>query len=260
MTHTPVELDGARILVTNDDGYSAEGIAVLTRIARTFTDDVWVVAPETNQSGTGHSLTLLRPLRLRQIEEKRFAVDGTPTDCVLLAVHEVLKDRKPTLVLSGVNQGYNLGEDVRYSGTISAAIEGMVLGIPAIALSQFVPPDGKAPWDTAEAHGPDLIRQLCAGGWPADTVISVNFPPCAPEQITGIRATTQGRQKTGDEVIRGTDPRGRPYFWVGAMLKARDAVPGTDIAAVRDNAISVTPLALDTTDRATLKELKEAFA
>lgn len=260
MTHTPVELDGARILVTNDDGYSAEGIAVLTRIARTFTDDVWVVAPETNQSGTGHSLTLLRPLRLRQIEEKRFAVDGTPTDCVLLAVHEVLKDRKPTLVLSGVNQGYNLGEDVRYSGTISAAMEGMVLGIPAIALSQFVPPDGKAPWATAETHGPDLIRRLCAAGWPADTVMSVNFPACGADAVTGIRATGQGRQKTGDEVVRGTDPRGRPYFWVGAMLTARDAVPGTDIAAVRDNAISVTPLALDSTDRETLEELKGAFA
>ena len=260
MSNRPVELDGARILVTNDDGVNAEGIAVLTRIARTFTDDVWVVAPETNQSGTGHSLTLLRPLRLRQIEEKRFAVDGTPTDCVLLAVHEVLKDRRPTLVLSGVNHGYNLGEDVRYSGTISAAMEGMVLGIPAIALSQFVPPDGQAPWKTAETHGPELIRRLCATGWPADTVMSVNFPPCGAGEVSGIRATAQGRQKTGDEVVRGADPRGRPYFWVGAMLKARDAVPGTDIAAVRDNAISVTPLALDSTDRATLEELQGTLA
>ena len=259
MTHSPVALDGARILVTNDDGYSADGIAVLTRIARTFSDDVWVVAPETNQSGTGHSLTLLRPLRLRQVEEKRYAVDGTPTDCVLLAVHELLKDNKPTLVLSGINHGYNLGEDVRYSGTISAAMEGMMLGIPAIALSQFVPREGEVPWDTAENHAPDLIRRLCAGGWPADTVISVNFPPCGPHEVTGIRATVQGRQKTGDEVVRGTDPRGRPYFWVGAMLKTRDAAPGTDIAAVGENAISVTPVALDTTDRETLEELKGAF-
>lgn len=256
MTHNPVDLDGARILVTNDDGYDAPGIAVLTRIARTFTDDVWVVAPETNQSGTGHSLTLLRPLRLRQVEERRFAVDGTPTDCVLLAVNEVLKDRHPTLLLSGVNNGYNLGEDVRYSGTISAAMEGMVLGIPSIAMSQFVPPDGNAPWETAEAHAPDLIRRLCAGGWPQDTVISVNFPPCAADQVTGVQATAQGRHKTGDEIVRGTDPRGRPYFWIGAMLKTRDAEPGTDMAAVRDNRISVTPVALDATDRAALGELK----
>lgn len=256
MTNIPVELDGARILVTNDDGYDAAGIAVLTRIARTFSDDVWVVAPETNQSGTGHSLTLLRPLRLREVEERRYAVDGTPTDCVLLAVNEVLQDRRPTLVLSGVNQGYNLGEDVRYSGTISAAMEGMMLGIPSIALSQFIPPDGKAPWDTAETHAPDLIRRLCAGGWPMDTVISVNFPACTAEAVVGVRATAQGRQKTGDEIVRGMDPRGRPYFWVGPMLKTRDAEPGSDIAAVRDNAISVTPVALNATDRGALEELK----
>jgi len=259
MTDRPVALDGARILVTNDDGYAAPGIAVLTRIARTFTDDVWVVAPETNQSGTGHSLTLLRPLRLRQVEERRFAVDGTPTDSVLLAVNEVLKDRHPTLVLSGINNGYNLGEDVRYSGTISAAMEGMMLGIPSIALSQYVPPDGQAPWETAETHAPDLIRRLCAAGWPEDTVISVNFPACAPQAVTGVRATAQGRQKIGDEIVRGTDPRGRPYFWVGAMLKTRDAEPGSDMAAVRDNVISVTPVALDATDRAALARLKGAL-
>lgn len=256
MNSGPVSLEGARILVTNDDGYSAGGIAVLTRIARTFTDDVWVVAPETNQSGTGHSLTLLRPLRLRQVEERRYAVDGTPTDCVLLAVNEVMKDRRPALVLSGVNQGYNLAEDVRYSGTISAAMEGMMLGIPSIALSQFVPPDGKAPWETAETHAPELIRRLCGRGWPTDTVISVNFPACGPDSVTGIRATAQGRHKTGDEIVRGTDPRGRPYFWVGAMLKTRGADPGSDIAAVADNAISVTPVALDATDRRTLEDLQ----
>lgn len=256
MTVIPVDLEGARILVTNDDGYSAAGIAVLTRIARTFTDDVWVVAPETNQSGTGHSLTLQRPLRLREVEERRFAVDGTPTDCVLLAVNVVLKDKPPALVLSGVNQGYNLAEDVRYSGTISAAMEGMMLGIPSIALSQFVPPDGKAPWDTAETHAPDLIRRICAAGWPTDTVISVNFPACGPEAVTGVRATAQGRQKTGDQIVRGTDPRGRSYFWVGAMLKTRDAEPGSDVAAVAENAISVTPVALNATDRGALETLK----
>lgn len=259
MSNRPVALEDARILVTNDDGYSAAGIAVLTRIARTFSDDVWVVAPETNQSGTGHSLTLQRPLRLRQIEERRYAVDGTPTDCVLLAVNEVLKDRRPALVLSGVNQGYNLAEDVRYSGTISAAMEGMMLGIPSIALSQFVPPDGKAPWDTAETHAPDLIRRLCSGGWPADTVISVNFPACGQDAVTGVRATAQGRQKTGDEIVRGTDPRGRPYFWVGAMRKNGEAEPGSDIAAVAENAISVTPVGLDATDRGALEDLKGAL-
>lgn len=256
MINRPVELDGARILVTNDDGYSAAGIAVLTRIARTFTDDVWVVAPETNQSGTGHSLTLQRPLRLREVEDRRFAVDGTPTDCVLLAINEVLTDKAPTLVLSGINQGYNLGEDVRYSGTISAAMEGMMLGTPSIALSQFVPAEGTPPWETAETHAPNLIRRLCANGWPTDTVLSVNFPACGPGDVTGVRATSQGRLKTGDRIVRGTDPRGRPYFWVGAMLKTRDGEPESDVAAVRDNAISVTPVALDATDRAALATLK----
>lgn len=259
MTNRTVALDGARILVTNDDGYDAPGIAVLTRIARTFSDDVWVVAPETNQSGAGHSLTLQRPLRLREVEERRYAVDGTPTDCVLLAVNEVLTDRPPTLVLSGVNSGYNLGEDVRYSGTISAAMEAMVLGFPAIALSQFVPPTGIAPWSTAETHAPNLVRRLCGAGWPADTVISVNFPACGPEAVQGALATAQGRQKTGDQIIRSTDPRGRPYFWIGRMLKTRNAEPGSDLAAVRDNAISVTPVQLDATDRATLSNLQEVL-
>lgn len=259
MTQRPVSLDNPRILVTNDDGYAAPGIEVLTRIARTFTDDVWVVAPEGNRSGAGHSLTLHHPLRLREVEERRFAVDGTPTDCVLLAVNEVLREHPPTLVLSGVNNGYNLAEDVRYSGTISAAMEAMMLGYPAIAFSQFIPGDGNAPWGTAETHAPDLIRRLCATGWPEDTVISVNFPPCAAQEVSGVRATAQGRSKTGDNIVKATDPRGRPYFWVGAMLKTRDAEAGSDIAAVQDNAISVTPVALDTTDRPTLEALKEVL-
>ena len=260
MSGQPISLEGARILVSNDDGIDAPGIKVLEQIARSLSDDVWVVAPEANKSGAGHSLTLQRPLRIRQIDERHFAVDGTPTDCVLLAVNEILKDRAPTLVLSGINAGYNLGEDVRYSGTIAAAMEAVVLGVQAIALSQYFKAELEDPWQTPLGHAESIIRKLCAVGWPRDVVMSLNFPPVAPEAVKGVQATSQGRNKIGDEIQHGKDPRGKPYYWVGAMQLASSSAEGTDRHAVEAGYVSVTPVSLDATHYDTLAQLRETLS
>ena len=259
MTTWPMDLAAARILVSNDDGIEAPGIKTLARIAAALSDDVWIVAPEVEQSGAGHSLTLRRPLRIRQVEERRYGVDGTPTDCVLLAINEILKDRKPTLVLSGVNRGGNLGEDVTYSGTVAAAMEGTVLGVPAIALSQEYPAGGSVPWETAETLAPDLIRRLCAIGWPRNSLININFPAVSPDRVVGVRATAQGRRKIGDQITTGRDPRGVPYYWIGSMRTEDPTVAGTDLNAVHMNAVSVTPIAMNMTDHPTLTKLAETF-
>ena len=172
-----------RILVTNDDGIHAPGLAVAEKIARALCNDVWVVAPETEQSGASHSLTLTLPLRLRQIDSRRFAVTGTPTDCVMMGVAELMAEARPTLVLSGVNRGSNLADDVTYSGTIAGAMEGTALGVPSIALSQAYGVGGghDVDWSCAETHGPRLIAKLVEIGWPAEVLMNVNFPPGEPD-------------------------------------------------------------------------------
>src|SRR5690349_1594939 len=177
-----------RILVTNDDGIHSPGLAVAEKIARNLSDDVWVVAPENEQSGASHSLTLASPLRLRGIEERRFAVSGTPTDCVMMACLHILKTQRPELVISGVNWGSNLADDVTYSGTIAGAMEGCALGIPSIALSQsYGWTEGvEIPWACGEVQGPPLIRRLVEVGWPEDVLMNINFPDAAPDEVTGI--------------------------------------------------------------------------
>src|ERR1700761_8537288 len=166
-----------RILVTNDDGIHAPGLVIAEKIAREISDDVWVVAPETEQSGASHSLTLTAPLRLRKISERRFAVSGTPTDCVMMAALHVLKAQPPELVLSGVNWGSNMADDVTYSGTIAGAMEGCALGIPSVALSQAGDEDSREriDWSPGEVRGPGLVRELLAAGWPDGTLMNVNF-------------------------------------------------------------------------------------
>src|SRR5215212_8232324 len=170
-----------RILCTNDDGIHALGLAALERSARALSDDVWVVAPETDQSGVSHSLSLNDPLRLRAIAERRFAVRGTPTDCVIMGVRHILFENRPDLILSGVNRGQNVAEDVSYSGTIAGAIEGTILGIPSIALSQAYGPGGRTAvkWPCAERHAPRVIRRILGLGMPRGTLVNVNFPDCA---------------------------------------------------------------------------------
>lgn len=255
-----IDLGRARILISNDDGFHASGLKALERIARTLSDDVWVVAPETEQSGASHSLTITRPLRIRRHGERHFSVDGTPTDSVLLAVNQVLKDRVPDLVLSGVNRGGNLGEDVTYSGTIAAAMEGTLLGIPSIAMSQMVSPDSRTKWSTAERHAPEIIRRLAAVEWPKDVLINVNFPDLAPDEIKGVAVTTQGKRKLGSVLLERRDPRGKPYFWIDSAREEDPTIAGTDLAAVNAGIISVTPLYLDLTHRQAVQALQGLFA
>ncbi len=255
-----LSLKNARILLTNDDGIAAPGLKSLERIARALSKDIWVVAPELEQSGAGHSLTLRRPLRIRQLGRRRFAVDGTPTDSVLLAVNQIMRNHKPDLVLSGVNRGGNLGEDVTYSGTIAAAMEATLLGVPAIALSLDFERGKALHWDSAEAHGPRVIRALAKAGWPSTVFINVNFPNRPPDQVGPIQIARQGRRKIGDELGERLDLRGEHYYWIGPMRTEQPTRPGTDLAAVNDGCIAVTPLSLDLTHSRTARHLERALS
>ena len=252
-------LAGARILVTNDDGIHAPGLKVLQNIAKSLSDDVWVVAPESEQSAVAHALTLRRPVRLRKLAPRRYALDGTPTDCVLIAAHKLFKERPPDLVLSGVNDGGNLGEDVTYSGTVAAAMEGCLLGLRAIALSQQRNPRGEPRFAVAERHAPEVIGKLAGFGWGRDMLINVNFPACAPEDVRGVVACKQGSRDLGSAIVEGADPGGRPYLWIGSYQSDVTRARNTDLAAVARDAIAVTPLHLDLTHRAALKRLQTLF-
>jgi 5'-nucleotidase len=237
-----------RILITNDDGIHSGGLSALERIARELSDDVWVVAPETDQSGLSHSLSLNDPLRLREIGNNHFALRGTPSDCVIMAIRRLLGG-KPDLVLSGVNAGQNVADDVTYSGTIAGAIEGTLLGVSSIAFSQAYTYDGtrKVPWETAERHGPGLVRKLIEFGFPEGIVYNVNFPNRKPDEVMGIRVTGQGKLTHGLHIDERVDGRGNPYFWLAYRREKPLIAPGTDVDALAAGAISVTPLRLDMT-------------
>ena len=259
MSDRPLSLAAARILVTNDDGINAPGLKLLAKVARTLSPNVWVVAPEQEQSGASHSLTLSRPLRIRKAGPRRFAVDGTPTDCVLLAVNAIMREERPTLVLSGVNAGANLGEDVTYSGTVAAAMEATLLDVPAIAFSQHYLDRQAIPWKTAEAHAAKVIRRLVAEPWPRNTLINVNFPAVPADSVAGIVATRQGRRKIGDGDVERADPRGRPYYWIGPLRDEAPDMPGTDLNAVTEGKVSLSPIYLDLTNGPALAELQKVF-
>ena len=252
-----------RILLTNDDGIFAPGLEVLERIARQFSDDVWICAPAEEQSGAGHSLTLGRPVRLRQHSERRFSVSGTPTDSVMMALRKVLPG-KPDLILSGVNRGANLGDDVTYSGTVSAAIEGALAGIRSIGLSQVYAREGmgdEVPFAAAEAWGAKVIAPLLEAPFAPRTLVNVNFPPIVADEVKGIRVVRQGfHDYARGSVVEGTDPRGYQYFWFG--LHGIEHTPGhlTDLEAIQDGFVSVTPLQLDLTHEASLADLAGRFA
>jgi len=251
-----------RILVTNDDGIHAQGLAVAEKIARALCEDVWVVAPETEQSGASHSLTLAMPLRLREIDPRRFAVTGTPTDCVLMAIAELMADSRPTLVLSGVNRGANLADDVTYSGTIAGAMEGTALGVPSIALSQAYGPGGgqDVNWSCAESQGPHLIEQLVRIGWPADVLMNVNFPDGDAGTVRGVEVTVQGKRDLQTALLdRRIDARGIPYYWIGFKRGRSDPPEGTDLRAIYERRISVTPLHLNLTEFRERDRLKAAI-
>ncbi len=253
-----------RILITNDDGIHSEGLDACAEIARALSDDVWIVAPEFDQSGVSHSLSLNDPLRLRQIEERRFAVKGTPTDCIIMGARHILNGKGPDLVLAGVNRGRNAGEDVIYSGTVAGAVEGTILGIPSLALSQaYKSRSGNPPhWSTAIKFGPDIIRRVLAAGIPRDVLINMNFPDCTPGQVKGIAVTSQGRNRQERlQIDARKDGRGNAYYWITYVrMRAVPPADGSDISALADNRIAVTPLRLDMTDEPFMTQLAQVLS
>jgi len=252
-----------RILITNDDGIHAPGLAACEKIARALSDDIWIVAPETDQSGVSHSLSLNDPLRLREVGPRHFAVKGTPTDCVIMGARHIMK-QMPDLLLAGVNRGRNCAEDVTYSGTVAGAMEGTVLGIPSFALSQAyqVSTRHMPYWETAIKFAPDLVRRVLATGMPRDVLVNINFPDCVPEEVAGIAVTVQG--KRDQELLRidaRYDGRGNPYFWIAfGRGGIAGAASGSDLAALNEKRISVTPLRLDLTDEPFMTKLAEVFS
>jgi 5'-nucleotidase len=255
-----------RILLTNDDGIEARGLDVLEKIATDLTDDVWVVAPETDNSGASHSLTLAEPLRMRELGKRHYAIKGTPTDCVIMGVRFLLHEKRPDLVISGVNRGQNLADDITYSGTVAGAIQGCLLGIPSVAMSLVTGPaeadqgTGEPLWETPMHYGADLVRRLTSEGWPDGVVLNVNFPNCTPKAVKGMCATVQG-QRDPDifRIIDRLDARGRAYYWIGVERRRAKPPEGSDLWAVRCNRISVTPLCLDYTDQATRQSLSRVL-
>ena len=207
-----LKLSQARVLVCNDDGINAPGLKLLVKVLTSLAREVWVAAPETEQSAASHSLTLRRPLRIRKLSERHFALDGTPTDCVLMGINEIMKDSAPDLVVSGVNRGGNLGEDVTYSGTVAAAMEGTLLGVPSIALSQVTTDNHPVKWATAEKWTAKVLKWLTAEPWPTGVLMNVNFPDVSAGRVNGIEITRQGRRKIGSELVRGTDPGASPII------------------------------------------------
>lgn len=252
-----------RILITNDDGINAPGLAVLERIARTLSDDIYVIAPESDQSGVAHSLSVNDPLRLRKISERHYAVKGTPTDCVIMGMKLILENCQPDLVLSGVNSGQNIAEDVIYSGTIAGAMEGTILGIPSIALSQTYGHESGRDgicWDCAETHAPAILKKILVEGIPKDIVINVNFPDCPADDVKGVSVTVQGsRDGRTLKIDSRKDGRAIPYYWI-AYGKAH-MVPGagTDLEAIAQKHISITPLRFDLTDEPTVTRYARAL-
>lgn len=253
-----------RILLTNDDGVNARGLRVLETVARTLSDDVWIVAPADEQSGAGHSLTLTTPVRLRRHDERRFSVTGTPTDAVMLALAHVMKDSPPDVIMSGINRGANLGEDVTYSGTVSAAMEGALAGVRSIALSQAYSREGMGdtvPFASAEAWASRVLEPLLAFETEPRTLINVNFPALPPDKVRGIHVCRQGIRDYGRlRIIERKDPRGYNYYWFGLGPMVETPGHSTDLEAVADGFISVTPLHLDLTHESSLDGLHRRFA
>jgi 5'-nucleotidase len=242
------------ILCTNDDGYLATGLRVLSEAAAAL-GEVQIVAPDREQSASSHSLTMHFPLRAHRLGPGTQSVDGTPTDCVALAVGELLGGERPDVVLSGINHGANMGEDVLYSGTVAGAMEATILGIPAVALSYAGrdPAGIPAYGDTLERLLPQLVRR---DGFPAETLLNVNLPPIPPSEVRGVRVTRLGRRVYTDSITRARDPNGREYFWIGGGGIEWRADADTDFWAVDQGYISVTPLHLDLTNHALLADVE----
>ena len=250
-----------RILCSNDDGIHARGLESLIAIANELSDDVWVVAPQDEQSGAARALTLAHPLRVREYGERRFAVTGTPSDAVMMALTKIIGGKKPDLILSGVNNGQNLAEDVTVSGTIAAAFQGMSMDVPSVALSLSRLARDKARWATPEVHGAGIVRKLLKTGWPEDVVVNVNFPDRDPDDVAGVEVTTQGRRDAVQLFAEEReDLRGGTYYWYGYTGQLSDPPEGTDLRAIYDGRISITPLHLALTHHDSHSVLKTAFS
>ncbi|NIY74413.1 5'/3'-nucleotidase SurE [Thalassospira sp. HF15] len=253
-----LDLTNARILISNDDGIDAPGIKLLEQLAREFSGDVWVIAPSMEQSGAGHSLTLRRPLRIHKRDERHFAVDGTPTDCILLGLQQVMRDNPPDIVLSGINRGGNLGEDVTYSGTVAAAMEATLLNVPAVAFSQYFSAD-MIDWTIAEKYLKDVLATLVTTTWPKGVLINVNFPDHEAKGGAEVKIAKQGQRKIGDHIAERLDPRGEPYYWIGAIQSDLPEDNAADLRVIEQGNISVTPISLDFTHYETFEKLTKAF-
>lgn len=239
------------ILVSNDDGIGSEGIKALKKALKPL-GDVYVVAPDRERSAASHSLTLHRPLRADEVAPGEFAVDGTPTDCVTLAIHKLLP-RRPDIVVSGINKGGNLGEDISYSGTVSAAIEGTLLGIPSVAVSLVARKDFD--FTRAAAYSAKVAKQVLKRGLPENTLLNINIPNVKPLKKALI--TTQGKRVYGDVIIEKFDPRGRKYYWIGGDMLHWDGADNCDFAAVSEGHVSITPIHLDMTCHREMEELEK---
>jgi 5'-nucleotidase len=240
-----------RILVSNDDGHQSAGIRALAEAMEPL-GEVWVVAPEAEQSATSHAISIHRPLRLREVAPRWFAVDGTPTDCSYLAINHVLKDRRPALMVSGINHGPNLADDVTYSGTVAAAMEACLIGVPAIAFSLVVRQEFE--FGPAARFARALAAAALAHPLPPSMLLNVNLPP---GDLDGYAVTRLGKHSYGSEVIEKVDPRGRKYYWIGGNEYQHEDIPGSDCNTVlRDRRVSVTPLQLDLTADGTRAELE----
>ena len=236
------------LLLTNDDGVHAEGLAALAR-ALADLGDAYVIAPEREQSACGHALTLHRPLRVDRLDERRFAVNGTPSDCVNLGVLGFLPER-PVLVIAGVNHGSNLGDDVTYSGTVSAAMEGTLLGVPSIAVSLVTGGDLAGAAQLARL----IVTHALVTGLPRKTLLNVNVPKDPPR---GIRLTRLGHRVYSEKIVEQEDPRGRTHYWIGGGSPEWEELAGTDMGAIHEGYVSVTPLHLDLTNHRALDQLAD---
>lgn len=243
----------ARILISNDDGINSAGLFALSEVLRIL-GEIFIVAPDRDQSAVSHSLSLYRPLRIEEIAENVYSVDGTPTDCINLAINGLLKDRKPDLIVSGINKGENLGDDITYSGTVSAAMEGTLLGVPSIAVSLATKKDFY--FDTASHYALMIAKYVLRRGLPEGTLLNVNIPNLPKEEVKGVKVTRQGKRVYGEPIVENIDPRGKKYYWIGGNDLGSLDIENSDIVAVRQGYVSVTPIKLDLTDYDFLEKLK----
>lgn len=253
-----MDLSRQRVLLTNDDGIHAPGIVLLEKVVRRYTDDVWVVAPSEERSGASHSISMHDPIRHRALDERHHAIKGTPTDCALMGIYKIMPER-PTLLISGINWGANLAEDVTYSGTAAAAMEGALLGVPSIALSQ-VHHMSEVHWDTAESFLPEVLEKILSVGLMPGTFVNVNFPPVRPSEVRGIRVVSQGLRPPGSFVpVERVDARTKPYFWIKIAYNPGNMHDGTDLKAIADGEIAISPIQLDMTAHAMMDRLAKVF-